>query len=132
MKRKARVALALTVLTFTGCVRPAPAPPVSVPRAIALLPIDDPPNRSAVTGVFTFAGWLVPAQDAVPAQLTAALQGALEARGIALRLADPGAEPVGDLSAAQSFARAQIDDVPLLWIAIRKWEADVADFPSLV
>jgi hypothetical protein len=109
---------------------PAPAPALD---AVVLLPIADPPNRSAVTGVFTFYSWIADTRAAVPAELAAAVRTRLAARGIAvLEPTGAAALPAASPAAAREAVRSSRLDAPALYIAIDKWEAQNTDFPAFV
>jgi len=100
---------------------------------VVLLPIADPPDRSAVQGVFTFYSWIAATRAAVPAQLDAALRARLTANGIAVR-APRGAAAAGAATLAQATSSVLASDLdaPALFVEIDKWEAENTDFPAFV
>jgi len=125
-----------------GCAAapPAPPPPLS---AVALLPVWDPPGRSAVAGVFTFDGWIRPTRDAVGVQLAVALRARLTALGLDItRATTPGGyapvtlrDAVSVAAAARGQAAALADagpPPPLLYVRILKWEADDVTRPERI
>jgi hypothetical protein len=131
--RRPPAAAILFALLLASCSghRP-PAPPEPLP-AVVLLPIADPPNRSAVRGIFMFYSWIADTRAAVPTQLDAALRSALRARGIS---APPptGESLIGAPTLHQAIAAVLASDLPApaLFIEIGKWEAENADFPAFV
>lgn len=121
------VALALLALGACAPYRPPPPPPLA---AVALLPIADTPDRSAVTGVFTFYSWIAATRASVPDRLAAALRAALVARGIAVVAADlPAGVALRQASAAVAALRPQ---TPALFVQLDKWEAENVDAPQFV
>lgn len=97
---------------------------------MALLPIADAPDRSAVTGVFTFYSWIAETRASVPDRLAAALRAALAARGITLIAAD--LPPVTSVRQASEAVAAAHPSTPVLFLAIDKWEAENVDVPAYV
>lgn len=130
MPRCAAAALLLVLLPACIAMRGA-APPHSVPATVVLLPIYDPPERSAVSGIFTFYSWIAETRAAVPALLAGALRSELVRRGITLADASDAAAP-RDLDAARALASRSALDAPALFIAIGKWEANQAQFPEYI
>ena len=122
-------AAALLLAALGACAphRPAPPPPLA---AVALLPVADAPNRSAVTGVFTFYSWIAETRAAVPEQLAAALRAALTARGIAVVSADVA--PAASVRQASEAVAAAHLDAPALFVVIDKWEAENVTSPQFV
>jgi hypothetical protein len=109
--------------------RPAP-PPEPIPT-LALLPIHDPPNRSAVTGVFTFYSWIADTRAAVPTLVADAVREELARRGI--RVVDVAA-PVApaSLDEARTLDGQAALTGPALFLSIGKWEAQNVSFPEFV
>jgi hypothetical protein len=130
MRRYAATALALALLPACVTMRAAP-PPRTVPARIVLLPVYDPPERSAVSGIFTFYSWIAETRAGVPALLANALRTELARRGITLADGIDATAPP-DLDAARALAGRTALDAPALFIAIGKWEADQAQFPEYV
>jgi hypothetical protein len=130
MRRYAATVLALALLPACVTMRAA-APPRSVPATVVLLPIYDPPERSAVGGIFTFYSWIAETRAAVPALLADALRAELARRGITLVDATDAAPPP-DLDAARGHAGRTAPGAPVLYIVIGKWEANQAQFPNYV
>lgn len=126
----AGVALALALIPACNAWRPAPPPPEPV-AALALLPIYDPSNRSAVTGVFTFYSWIAETRTAVPGLLAAAVREELARRGISVvDVAEPAAP--ASLGEARALANQAAPTEPALFLSIGKWEAQNASFPEFV
>lgn len=118
---------------LAACAGHRPPPPPAPLAAVVLLPIADPPDRSAVQGVFAFYSWIAATRAAVPDQLDAALRQTLAARGIAV--AAPRGEsaiPAATLRAATEAVIASGLDAPALFVALDKWEAENTDFPAFV
>ncbi len=125
-----------------GCAAAPPAPPPPV-REVALLPVWNPPGRSAVIGVFTFDAWIRSTRDAVGDQLAVALRARLTALGLDVTAASTpgGYAPVAlrDAVAIAAAARSQtpaLDEPgpprPLLYVRVLKWEADHVTRPERV
>jgi hypothetical protein len=129
-RRSTLVLLGLLIAACAGH-RP-PAPPDPLP-AVVLLPIADPPNRSAVRGVFTFYSWIAETRAAVPAQLAESIRRELQARHIAA-LAPSGETiiPAATLRQATAAVLASGLTAPALFVEIGKWEAENTDFPAFV
>lgn len=120
-------ALLLAALGACAPHRPPPPPPLT---AVALLPIAGAPDRSAVTGIFTFYSWIAATRAAVPEQLAAALRAALAARGIAV--APAGVAGATSLRQASDAVAAAHLPTPALFVVIDKWEAENVSAPQYV
>ncbi|MFN8644769.1 MAG: hypothetical protein U0802_25050 [Candidatus Binatia bacterium] len=108
--------------------RPAPPPPLV---AVALLPIADQPERSAVTGIFTFYSWIADTRAAVPEALATAIRDALVARGITVVPARSAGAPTTVRQASDAVAAAHLD-TPALFVVIDRWEAENVTAPQRV
>lgn len=120
--------LAVAVFCCLAACGPRRPPPPAPLAAVVVLPIADAPDRSAVTGVFTFYSWIAEARAAVPAQLAGALRGAIARRGIAVQAA-PATAP-SSLQAAIDAAAGL--DAPALYVELGKWEAENRTAPQFV
>ena len=138
MKLAARLALLAVATLLAACAarRVAP-PPADLVRRVALLPPYDPPDRSAVTRVFTFYSWVAETRQQAPTMLAQAVAAQLQARGIAVVDADRvTAASGGRAPQTLTEARALIEhaglDVPALYLNLEKYEASDHDFPAYV
>lgn len=105
-------------------------PPHAPITAVAVLPIYDPAERSAVSGVFTFHSWIADTRAAVPATLANAVRDALIAEGVAATVTS-GTAPKSVAEARETVTRDHLD-TPALYISLGKWEASDADHPQYV
>lgn len=126
-------ALSLAAVLLLPACATAPPPAPAPLAAVALLPVWDPPGRSAVTGLFTFDAWVRAQRDGVYGVLAAALQARLEAQGIAVApLATPGNYAPVTLREAADVVAAAGGDTPVLYVRVLKWEASHPTHPQFV
>ncbi|TMA40322.1 MAG: hypothetical protein E6J79_00315 [Deltaproteobacteria bacterium] len=134
-----RTILALAVAIGLGCARPAAPPPRDLPRQVAVLP---PGNHTGdpllVSGASFFERYAlrtdrVTVSDALAAE--ARLQ--LERRGFVplppetVEAATQGRAP-GSTESAVDIARNGGLEGLVLWIDVRRWEADAPTHPAFV
>jgi hypothetical protein len=124
-------ATAFAFLLLAACVGLHPPPPRDPVPEVALLAIHDPPERSAVSGIFTFYSWVAETRAAVPAMLADALRGQLAQRGIGVVAGSAAGTPQTVAEARAAAGRAGLD-APALFVAIGKWEADDVSYPAFV
>ena len=131
MARRVRAGVLLALIALAACT-PTPRARRRRARRGGAAAIADPPDRSAVTGVFTFYSWIAEPARRCRQQL-AAVRARLAARGIAvLEPTGAAALPAASRDAARAAVRSSQLEGPALYIAIGKWEAQNTDFPAFV
>jgi hypothetical protein len=124
-------AIASACILLAGCAALDAPPPRDPVPAVALFAIHDPPERSAVTGIFTFYSWVAETRATVPTMLADALRSQLAERGIGVVEGSAAGTPRTVAEAQEEAGRAGFE-TPVLFVAIDKWEADDASYPAFV
>jgi hypothetical protein len=130
---------AMVTLLAVGCTRPAATPPRDLPRRIAVLP---PNNRTGDPLLVSGASLLekyamktarvgVPDVVASEARLQLARRGFEVVPEETVDAATEGRAPGSPEAAVELAAHGKLD-VPVLYLEIRRWEADAPTHPAYV